>query len=100
MGDRVSKSRVLNNSLPQRSVLALTLFNIYTHNLPSTISKKFLYFDSICIATKCKDRETIELNLKKDFNVLENYFKMWELKPNPLKNAVSSFYLNNRVANQ
>lgn len=35
LGDRVSKSRVLNNVLPQESVLAPTLFNIYTHDLPS-----------------------------------------------------------------
>jgi len=77
LGDRVSKSRVLNNDLPQGSYLAPTLFIIYTHYLPSTISKKLVYADEICIAMQCKDGEALEQTLEEDFDVLKNYFKIW-----------------------
>lgn len=49
--NRVNKSCVLNNGLPQGSVLALTLFNIYAHDIPITKSKKFVHADDIFIAT-------------------------------------------------
>lgn len=82
-------------------MFAPTLFNIFTHDLPNTISKKFVnYADDICIATQGKNSETIEQTLEKDFNVLENYFKMWRLIPNPSKTVVSLFHLNSRAANQ
>jgi hypothetical protein len=99
-GDRVSKSRILNNGLPQGSVLAPKLFNIYTHDFPSTVSKQFIYTDDISIATQCKYSNTTEQTLKEDRNVLDNYFNTWRHKPNPSKTAVSLFYVNNRVANQ
>jgi len=97
LGVRVSKSRVFNNGLSQRFVLAPTLFNIYIHD---PISKKFVYVDDICIATQCKDNEIIEHTIEEDLNVLENYFKMWRLKPNPSKIAISLIHFNNRTANQ
>lgn len=100
LGNRVSKSRVLNNGLPQGSVLASTLFNIYTHDLPSTLYNKFVYADDICIATQSKETVILEQTSEEDLNVLENYFKRWRLKPNPSKTAVSMFHLNNRAANQ
>lgn len=98
MGGRVRKSCILNNGLPQGSILAPTFFNIYTHDLSSTITKKFVYADDICIATQCKYSNTIAQTIE-DLNVLENYFKMWRLKPNPSKTAVSLLHLNNSATN-
>ena len=39
--------RSLNNGLPQGSMVAPCLFNLYTSDLPETISRKFLYADDL-----------------------------------------------------
>ena len=71
----IGKTNVLNNGFPQGSVLAPTLFNIYIHNVSSTISMKFLYAHNISIAMQCIDSGSIKQTLKEDLNVLENFFK-------------------------
>ena len=42
-----NKLRCLKNGVSQRSVLALLFLNIYTYNLPFTISRKFAYADDL-----------------------------------------------------
>ena len=37
-------------TLPQGSVLALVLFNLYSNDLPVTRGRKFIYADDICLA--------------------------------------------------
>ena len=44
-----SRLRRLKNSVPQGSVLAPLLFNIYTYDFPSMISRKFAYADDLAL---------------------------------------------------
>jgi hypothetical protein len=49
LGDQSSRWRRLNNGLPQVSVLAPILFNLYMSILPSTDAKVFQYADDIAV---------------------------------------------------
>jgi len=44
-----SRLRRLKNGVPQGSILAPLLFNIYTSNLPNTVSRKYAYADDLAI---------------------------------------------------
>ena len=44
-----SRLRRLKNDVPQRSVLAPLLFNIYTHDRFSTITRKYAYVDDLAL---------------------------------------------------
>ena len=43
-----SRLQCLKNGLPQGSVLAPLLFNIYTYDLPNTTARKYAYADEAC----------------------------------------------------
>lgn len=45
-------SRISNIALPQGSLLAPILFNVYTSDMPETISGKFPYADDLAIAIR------------------------------------------------
>jgi len=54
------------NSLPQGSVLALVLFNLYSDDLPGTRGRKFIYADDICLAIQGQYFSKLECNLSSD----------------------------------
>jgi hypothetical protein len=74
LGDQSSKWRRLNNGLPQGTVLAPILFNVYMPDLPSTAAKLFQYVDDIAVTYQAKTFDEFENNLEADIKVLNQFF--------------------------
>ena len=55
-----SRLRRLKNGVPKGSVLASLLFNIYTYDLPSMISKKFAYADDLAVLHSFENWKDLE----------------------------------------
>ncbi|XP_047992992.1 uncharacterized protein LOC125231576 [Leguminivora glycinivorella] len=100
LGDKASKYKLLKNGLPQGSVLAPLLFNVYTSDMPPTQSRKFLYADDIALTTQTKSFEAGEAVLTQDLNTLQQYYSKWRLYPNPSKSEVAAFHLTNCLADR
>lgn len=100
LGGTNSSLRTLNNGLPQGSVLAPLLFNLYIHDLPNTRSRKFAYADDLALVTQEDNMEVAEVTLEKDLELLDDYFFRWRLCPSALKTEVACFHLCNKLANK
>lgn len=66
VNNETSKKCILNNGLPQGSVLAPLLFNLYISNMPDTISLKFGYADDNSLAAQSHSFSECEETLNKD----------------------------------
>ena len=67
-----SRLRRLKNSVPQGSVLAPLLFNIYTHDLPVIVARKFVYADDLAIMHSAEDWQSLEGTLAQDMATLSS----------------------------
>ena len=93
-----SRLRRLENGVPQGSVLAPLLFNIYTYDLPSMISRKFAYADDLALLHSSGNWKDLEETLSQDMSTLSAYLQTWKLKLSHTKTVTAVFYLNNREA--
>ena len=98
VGTDRSKQRFLKNGVPQGSVLAPLLFNLYTSDLPKTQSKKYIYADDIALMISGKTFGPIEQSLSEDLDNMSRYFNNWRLKINTGKTVCTSFHLAHRLA--
>ena len=93
-----SRLRRLKNGVPQESVLAPLLLNIYTYDLSSMISRKFAYADDLGLfysSGNCKD---LEGTLSQDMSKLSAYLQTWRLKLSHTNTVTVAFHLNNQEA--
>jgi len=93
-----SRLRRVKNGVPQGSVLAPLLFNIYISNLPTTISRKYGYADDLAIMHPNRDWQAVEGVLNKDMAMLGEYLQTWKLKLSTTKTVSANFHLNNKEA--
>ena len=95
---RRSRLRRLKNGVPQGSVLAPLLFNVYTHDLPNTVSAKYAYADDLAILHQAKSWKDLEGTLSQDMDTLSAYLQFWRLKLSEAKTVAAAFHLHNREA--
>ena len=88
----------LKNCVPQGSVLAPLQFNIYIHDLPDTISRKYGYADDLAILTSHREWKKIGSTLSQDMSTLALYLREWRLKLSEGKTVSKVFHLNNKEA--
>ena len=93
-----SRLRRLKDGVPQGSVLAPLQFNIYIHDLPDTISRKYGYADDLAILKAHREWKKIESTLSQDMNTLALYLRQWRLKLTEGKTVSTVFRLNNKEA--
>ena len=93
-----SRLRRLKNSVPQETVLAPLLFNIYTYDLPFMISRKFAYADDLALLHSSGNWKDLEGTLSQDMSTLSAYLQTWRLKLSHTKTVTTAFHLNNREA--
>ena len=91
-----SRLRRLKNGIPQGSVLAPLLFNIYMYDLPSMIFRKFAYSDDLALLHSSGNWKDLEGTLSQDMPTLSAYLQTWRLKLSHTKTVTAAFYLNNR----
>jgi hypothetical protein len=58
IGEEKSKIKMLNNGLPQDSVLAPLLFNLCIKDLQATTARTFIYADDLALAARVKNSKT------------------------------------------
>ena len=93
-----NRLRCLKNSICQGSVLAPLLFNIYMYNLPSMISRKFVYANDLALLHSSGNWKDLEGTLSQDMSTLSAYFQTWRLKLSHTKTMTAAFHLNNQEA--
>jgi len=98
MGNDTSSWRLQRNGLPQGSVLALVLFNLYSTDLPVTRGWKFIYADDICRAIPGQYFSELECSLSSDMARMSHFSRKWRLKPGASKTISSVFHLHNTSA--
>ena len=97
--EQSSKPYRLKNGVAQGSVLAPFLYNLYTADLPSTLSTRYIYADDVALTVARRTFEETEKALQTDKATVTSYMHRWRLKVSTSKTvACSVFHLRNYAA--
>ena len=94
----LSKSRKMNQGLPQGSVLAPILFLFYIDELakimPSDVTVS-LYADDVSILASSRSKKEAEDQVQRAVDTVKSWSDRWKLNLNGVKSEVSTFSLSN-----
>ena len=91
--------RCHKNSVPQGLVWPI-VYNIYTYNLPASVSQKYAYADYLAFMHSAGDLQVIKRILSQNIVTLAAYLQTWRLKLSWSETVSASFHLNNREASR
>jgi len=91
-----SRARRLKNGVPQGSILAPCLFNIYISDIPTTLSTKLVYADDLALAFTGPDWADVENAMNRDLSTLHTYHHQNPLQISREKTAYALYHLNTR----
>ena len=87
-------ARRLKNGVPQGSILAPCLFNIYISDILTTLSTKLAYADDLALAFTGTDWADVENAMNKDLSTLHTYYHQNLLQLSKEKTVYASYHLN------